>query len=189
MRVIVWLLVTAGIFGCSASQASIRVGSKEQKLGTVLTAQYDRFSDKITIKSKPQMLYGAESHRGLSLSIGVIFTCQGDTLARPDTLGIYYIYTGREWAFLRESQRSLVFMLGDERVSVPVLSHQSDVWSGGIVNERMVTLVPWDLTQQLFHAGADGQLGDFEFDLGHPKTDEFFRQVEEVLESLPPRSD
>ncbi len=189
MRVIAWLLVTAGIFGCSASQASIRVGQKEQKLGTVLTAQYDRFSDKIMVKSKPQMLYGAESHHGLSLSMGVIFQCQGDTLTRPDTLGIYYMYTGREWAFLRESQRSLVFMLGEERVAVPVLSHESDVWSGGMVNERMVTLVPWDLALQLFHAGADGQLGDFEFDLGHPKTAEFFRQVEEVLGPLPSRSD
>jgi len=183
------LSLLAAIMVVACCSATTKVMIRDQAVGKRMTATYDRFAEKTTVMSRRQQLYGAESpFRRTGVELGVMFDCPGDSLTRPDTVWVFFLYTGEDWRFLQTYARRLTFLLDQERIQVPVLGHDGQVCSG-YVTESMLAPIRTDLLLQLFTGGAQGQLGSTEFTFSHPKTAEFLREIAEILSELPGRRD
>jgi len=139
---------------------------KSVRLGKSLVARYDKFKDNTAVATKFEWMEAGRTH----LSLVAAFSCTGDSLSYPDTVGIVISYAGQEWMFLNEYERGLVFLLDGDRVPVKILLHNTDVSPGlytrANVSEQMVAMIPSALAARILASAGEGQIGNTEFRFG-----------------------
>ena len=166
MRVGVALVAIAALAAPSYADAPIqtrtRIEGKSVKLSRHVVAGYDRFKDQGTVVSSMKRLAAGR----MWLDFAVVFTFQGDSLVAPTEVFFRFVHRGEDWRFLRDSERSLIYLDGDARVELKILGHRGDVLSGGLVNEIMIAVADVETALRILETDPPARLGNVEFRLG-----------------------
>jgi hypothetical protein len=142
-----------------------KIPTEPTLLGGAISARYDKFKDRVSVVLPGQELL--VDLRSGHLQMGVAFFSPGDTVSNPEEVFLSFLYEGKEWRFLNEGERSLVFMLGDERVPLSITAHDSKVGENGygVVRETMLASVTPKVAIRILEANAEGQIGFTDFKL------------------------